>query len=479
MSSRLIFEFEGFRFEPSELRLTFAGQSEQLTVKASELLLVLVQRPNTVVAKRELLQAVWPDVAVEENNLNQQVSVLRKLLRREGLPDLIETVPRRGFRFTGTVRVMRAPVADLELALSERVDVAPLINRTNWVGPSTRVLTAAVVLVAIIGAATVNQRSRSRPAEMSRAAQERAETLLLQGNAKAAVDELQRAVRLDSTNARAYGSLAYALHRTSTHAAVSVSTGDNPALIAARRSVALDPKCGGCRGILGFILTYHHWEWTEAERQLREAVRLEPDRESIRPSLAMLLAATGRVPEALQQIDSVLSKRPFEVGWLSTRAAFLVFERRYVEALAAADRALQINDVDRAAWEWKSRALFMLGRGPESIQAMAHGLFGSSAREIELAVKESGTEGGLRKLLDLTDDWKLRTEQSWRRVQWRAMLGDIEGALDELDHAYRQRNFNLVYIAVDPVYDSIRDHPRFQQLMAQMGLPSQRTIARK
>ena len=472
MSSHSAFEFDGFRFEPSELRLTYAGRTEQLTVKAAETLLVLVQRPNTVVTKQELLATVWPDVAVEENNLNQQISILRKVLRREGAPDLIETVPRRGFRFVGNLRAISVPppVTDLTRQTEGHAIPAPPPPRRFRFQAPARAAALVLVLGAIVGAAAVTQRSqRSQINVASRAAQERAEVLLKQGNAKGAVDELQNAIQLDSTNAEAYGSLAYALHKYSWHAAVSVSTADSPALLAARRSVELDPRCSGCHGILGFILTYHHWQWAEADTHFREAIRLDPDRESIRPSFAMLLAATGRVPEALAQIDSALVKRPYELTWLMMRTAFLVLDRRYKEALVAADRVLQIDDQDRGTWEWKSRALFSLGRGPEAVQVAAH-LFPPAARELERAVKESGTEGGLRTLLEITDDWKTRTEQSWRRAQWRALLGDVEGALDELENAYSQRNFNLIYVAVDPVYDPLRAHPRFRQLLANMGL---------
>lgn len=478
MSSHVAFEFDGFRFEPSELRLICDGRTEQLTAKAAETLLVLISRPNAVVSKQELLARVWPDVTVEENNLNQQISALRKLLRREGSPELIETVPRRGFRFVGTVRVVPFPAGDVPSP--GQVTLPPPVTGGFRFPAPARTLFLIVVLGAIIGAAAVTQRSpRSEPNAASRAAHERANVLLRQGNAESAVKELQLAIRLDSTNAEAYGSLAYALHKYSSHAAVSVSTADSPALAAARRGVELDPRCSGCHGILGFILTYHHWQWTEAEEHFRESIRLDPARESTRPSYAMLLAATGRVPEALQQIDSVLAKRPYELSWLVMRATFLVLARRYEEALVAADRALQIDDSDRSAWEWKSRALFALGRRPAAVQALAQGLFPASAREIEMAVRQSGPDGGLRQLLEITGDWKTRTEQIWRRAQWRTLLGDVDGALDELEKAHEQRNFNLIYVAVDPVYDPIRAHPRFRRLLSNMGLHPEKPVADK
>ena len=52
----------------------------------------------------------------------------------------------------------------------------------------------------------------------------------------------------------------------------------------------------------------------------------------------------------------------------------------------------------------------------------------------------------------------------------RALLQDDAGVLDELEQAFQLRNVNLMYAAVDPAYDRIRPHPRFQRVLTRMGL---------
>ncbi|MBK7079821.1 MAG: winged helix-turn-helix domain-containing protein [Betaproteobacteria bacterium] len=64
--------------------------------RAFDLLLALIERRDRLVTKNELLELVWPGLVVEENNLQVQVSALRKLLG----PDAIATVAGRGYRFT-------------------------------------------------------------------------------------------------------------------------------------------------------------------------------------------------------------------------------------------------------------------------------------------------------------------------------------------------------------------------------------------
>src|SRR4051812_35031934 len=79
------------------------GEEIPLTHKAFETLCALVARHGHMVSKRDLLHAVWPDSIVEENNLSQNISVLRKLLNVQGGEPYIVTVPKHGYRFNGRV----------------------------------------------------------------------------------------------------------------------------------------------------------------------------------------------------------------------------------------------------------------------------------------------------------------------------------------------------------------------------------------
>jgi DNA-binding winged helix-turn-helix (wHTH) protein len=94
-----------FRIDVTE-RILFREQSSvPLTPKAFETLLALVENSGHVLSKDELMERVWPDTAVEENNLAQNISALRKALgEAAGGQKFIATVPRRGYRFVAEVR---------------------------------------------------------------------------------------------------------------------------------------------------------------------------------------------------------------------------------------------------------------------------------------------------------------------------------------------------------------------------------------
>src|SRR5215468_4443237 len=101
------YEFGPFRLDPLKRRLLRDGEVVRLTPKAFDLLLVLVEARGQTLEKDELLEKVWPDTIVEENNLNQNITALRKLLgdsRQES--QYIATISKLGYRFVADVKAI-------------------------------------------------------------------------------------------------------------------------------------------------------------------------------------------------------------------------------------------------------------------------------------------------------------------------------------------------------------------------------------
>jgi len=102
--TNVVYEFGPFRLEVREHRLVREGRSVPLTGKAFETLRALVERHGTLVSKRDLMNAVWPETMVEENNLDRNISALRKALGEKSTGrQYIETVPRVGYRFIASL----------------------------------------------------------------------------------------------------------------------------------------------------------------------------------------------------------------------------------------------------------------------------------------------------------------------------------------------------------------------------------------
>jgi DNA-binding winged helix-turn-helix (wHTH) protein/TolB-like protein/Tfp pilus assembly protein PilF len=110
--SNPVYDFGPFRLNKVEGVLFCNGEVVPLTPKAFDTLTVLVEHSGHVVGKDELMSQVWPDSFVEETNLAQNISMIRKALseRAEG-SQFIETVPKRGYRFVAKVSVPSGPVS--------------------------------------------------------------------------------------------------------------------------------------------------------------------------------------------------------------------------------------------------------------------------------------------------------------------------------------------------------------------------------
>ena len=112
--------FGRFELRPAERQLLLDGQALPVGARAFDVLMALVERRERVVNKHELLEAAWPGMVVEENNIAVQVGSLRRLLG----PSAIATIPGRGYRFTALADGVVSPPAARSAALPASADPA-------------------------------------------------------------------------------------------------------------------------------------------------------------------------------------------------------------------------------------------------------------------------------------------------------------------------------------------------------------------
>lgn len=152
------YEFGPFRLEVGERRLICDGRAVPLRTKVFDTLRVLVEHAGRLLTKHELMQTIWPDAIVEENNLNHNISTLRRALGEQVTGQrYIETVPRVGYRFVAEVTraagvaraITPAPPAAPERSLRQEIHFCtasdgariaystvghgpPLVKAANW-----------------------------------------------------------------------------------------------------------------------------------------------------------------------------------------------------------------------------------------------------------------------------------------------------------------------------------------------------------
>jgi DNA-binding winged helix-turn-helix (wHTH) protein/TolB-like protein len=164
-----LYRFGQFTLDSRKRVLSRADSLISLTPKAFDVLLFLVQNPNRLVSKEELLQAVWGDTFVEEGNLTQYISHLRKALGDNSEDTrLIVTIARKGYQFTADVTIAetadtaKQPTVQVPTAESSPAHTQPVLRSpVNAAVPKapkhwwkTAVLGASAVLLITVGFAS-------------------------------------------------------------------------------------------------------------------------------------------------------------------------------------------------------------------------------------------------------------------------------------------------------------------------------------
>ena len=136
------FEFGRFRIAPRRRELFVDGRPVELGGRAFDILLALIDGRGTVLSKDELMRRIWPGQVVEENNLEVQIWALRRMLGADR--HLIRTVPRRGYQFTGDIRVPArveaTPAATTRLG-NLPASVSELVGREVEIGEAMALVT--------------------------------------------------------------------------------------------------------------------------------------------------------------------------------------------------------------------------------------------------------------------------------------------------------------------------------------------------
>ena|GEM_PF-1615138 len=149
-----IYQFEEYLLDPSEQRLQKNGEDVSLPPKAFEALTVLVERHGQLVSYDELMKAVWQETFVEETNLRYYIHSLRKVFDK----DIIETIPKRGYRFNAEVKsfaneeFIQKYAGDKQIAAPDKSDsqISDKPKPTSFFSKPA-VLVGVAVLMAVVG----------------------------------------------------------------------------------------------------------------------------------------------------------------------------------------------------------------------------------------------------------------------------------------------------------------------------------------
>jgi TolB-like protein/cytochrome c-type biogenesis protein CcmH/NrfG len=247
------------------------------------------------------------------------------------------------------------------------------------------------------------------------------------------------------------------------------------AVEAAMKSLELDNTRAEVYYTLATMKTWGMWDWTGGESAFKKAMELNPNHAEANAFYAHLMNILGRPEEALEYGKVSLKLDPHNPLLKSLYSADLIFSRRYNEAIIAARDALKMDPTAPVALTMLAIALYMTEKYEESLEPVKKiwvSLYGNSefGQVLDKNYAEKGYSVALNQGADLL---LLQSEKTYINpfeiTLLYLMAGNKEKSLKCIEKAYELRDPNLPYLHF-PIYDSLRDEPRFQDIARKMNL---------
>lgn len=292
-------------------------------------------------------------------------------------------------------------------------------------------------------------------------------------NRKIAVEHYQRAISIDPGYALAYVSLAEAYQYLVFLSVLSPEEFLPKADAAVRKALDLDDSLAEAHSMLAQVKRAR-WDWAGAEGSYKRAIELNPNLASAHDGYATSLSVVGRFEEAVAESQRAKELDPLSLGSATRMGLTLLFARRHDEAIQALKQVLATDPHGAVAYLFLGYNFAAKGLYPEALAAYQEAVRlgdDSASAQIYLgaAYAHAGDRAQAQAILK-----RLQTSNSYvssgELAVLYAALGQEEQAFTSLERAFGQRDVQLIFLGCDPAFDSLRDDPRFANLMRRIGL---------
>jgi TolB-like protein/Tfp pilus assembly protein PilF len=292
------------------------------------------------------------------------------------------------------------------------------------------------------------------------------------------VEYFKQATEVDPNFGLAYAAMADSYNGMTAYPYRSPKEAVPLAKAAATRALEIDPTLAEAHSALANSLACFDWDWKGSEREFKRAIELNPDDAGTHWRYGMFyLMPVGRLEEAVAEGKRSLELEPLELNHGANLSGLYFYARRYDEAL---EQARQVTSLD---------ANFIVGRWALSQASIQKGLSADVIELNEKALQSDSTNpvflrfagiayatAGRRKDAEMIiekfrDMAKTQYVMSYHLALIYSALGDKDKAIAELENAFRERDYLLPRIKVEPFLDPLHDDPRFNDIVRRMGLP--------
>ena len=285
----------------------------------------------------------------------------------------------------------------------------------------------------------------------------------------------EQAISKDPGFGAAYSGLADCNSGLAWHGFMSPAAVLPKAYAAAQKAVEIDPQSAEAHASLALVLN-HQWDWAGAEAEFKRALELNPQYANAHHWYGDYLSIQGRHDEALVEAKRALELDPLNLmigTWVALR---YYLARRYDGAIEQSRNTVDLDPNFAAAHLILGESYVQQGKHKEGLDELqkAASLSGGSplyTAQVGVPLALAGEKKeALRVIRELRDISTKRYVSPYGLAQIYATLNDKEQTYKWLETAYRDRAVWMSYLAVDPVFDSIRSEARFRDLLHRVGL---------
>ena len=242
---------------------------------------------------------------------------------------------------------------------------------------------------------------------------------------------------------------------------------------AARKGLELDPDLASAYSALGWVELRLRWNWSAAAAALRQALELNPNDLVARHGLADYLLLQGDIDGSVHQVQLGRAHDPLSPLAVGALVAHLVLARRYDEAIAEGEEALQLFPNLRWLHSFMGWAYWYQSDHEAALDHFRLPVQPTGRRAWVEALERGLAEGGPRAAwLALGDYYAGESPASPTEAAGAyAAAGETALALERLEKALAQRDPGLLHQLCQPKFDPLRNDPRFEALLTEIGLP--------
>jgi len=464
-----LYEFGPFRLDPGQRTLLRAEKQIRLPPMVFDLLLFLVERNGELVKKEEIIERLWPDTYVEPGGLTNNISILRKELGDTGKnPTYVKTVPKHGYQFMASVKVLNRGEAKRARNRSRRFKILLIVSLFES-------------LVLVVG--LYFWKGRKPENKNAQLAYERGRYFWdkrTAENLNKAIGSFKQALTVDNKYALAYAGLANCYSVLPSYGSLSPVEAYPRARDAATKALEIDGTIAEAHVVLARIKANYDWDWPGAEAEFKRALELDPNYSSAHYFYALnYLVPMGRLDEAAAELRRALELDQFSLIINTNLGLVFYYQGGYDEAIAQYRSALELDPRSVTARLRLIDVYTQLGKFDEALaeHELAVEPRGTEnpryLEELKVTFRQSGPQGYWQKRLDQAKEKMNETAEyvpATSVAGFAARLGDKEQAFQWLEKAYQERDEGLTRLKLDPRYQNLRADPRYGDLLRRINL---------